>query len=187
MKIPVLETDRLLIRPLVESDLRAVFELIDCDAFGNADPHDDIAKSRRDDWLRWTILGYKQQTQLGKPPYGERAVITTSDDRLVGLCGLVPSFGPFVRLLDGDDKDDNSPEIGLFYAVSSRYRRNGFATEAAAALIDFTFENLRPTRIVATTEFDNAASIGVMQRLGMTIHENSDGAPQIVGCLVRNA
>jgi hypothetical protein len=115
MKVPILETDWLTIRPVIHTVLQRIFEIIDCDWIGNADPHDEAGKSKRDDWLRWTILGYEQQAQLGNPPYGDRAVVLKSEDRLIGLCGLVPSFGPFARIIDGDNDDSNSPEVGLFY------------------------------------------------------------------------
>lgn len=77
----------------------------------------------------------------------------------------------------------NLPEFGLFYAVAGELRRQGFATEAAAALMQFAFHTLRVRRIVATSERENEASLGVMRRLGMTIHNNTELCwPEIVGC-----
>jgi RimJ/RimL family protein N-acetyltransferase len=164
-----------------------VYEIIDCDWIGSSDPQDETAISRRDDWLRWTILGYREQAQLGNPPYGERAVVLKSEKHLIGMCGLVPSFGPFGRILDGQDHDSHSPEIGLFYCMDSNFQRQGFATEAAQALIDFAFEKMKARRIVATTEQNNAASIRILKKLEFGIHVNSEaGWPEIVGCRNRN-
>jgi len=82
----------------------------------------------------------------------------------------------------------SSPEFGLFWAISSAYQRQGFATEAARAMIEYAFQHLRLRRVVATTEYDNLASIGVMRRLGMRIERNPLPEPpwlQVVGVLER--
>lgn len=182
--MPPLETERLVVRAFALDDLDDVYRIIDCDCSGRRFLDDEAAKRRRKDWLEWNRLGYEQQARLGHPPLGERAVTLKSDGRLIGVCGLVPSFGPFRRLLDADERGDlNTPELGLFYAVSTEYRRQGYATEAAAALGQFAFQTLRVRRIVATTERGNEASLGVMRRVDMTIHENTEpGWPEVVGC-----
>lgn len=75
-------------------------------------------------------------------------------------------------------------EFGLFYAISPIHQRQGFATEAAQALVDYSFQRLRLKRIVAKTAYGNIASIGVMKKLGMRIEKNPQAEPpwlQIVG------
>ena len=77
-------------------------------------------------------------------------------------------------------------EVGLFWAIDPDYQRQGYATEAAQALIDFAFQTLRVKRLIATTEYDNAASIGVMRKLGMHLEKNPFPEPpwlQVVGIL----
>ena len=64
--------------------------------------------------------------------------------------------------------------------------RHGYASEAAQALIDYAFQELRLKRIVATTSYDNIGSMGVMRKLGMRVEENLLGEPpwlQVVGVL----
>lgn len=183
MDMPPLQTGRLLVRPFVLEDFEDVYRIVDCDCFGKASPDDEAARRRRLDWLEWNRLGYEQQARLGHPPCGDRAIALRSTGQLIGVCGLVPSFGPFRRLLDSGDGDLNSPELGLFYAISAEHRRQGYATEAAAALLDFAFRTLRVRRVVATTGRTNEASIAVMRRLGMAIHSNEEpGWPEVVGC-----
>ena len=78
------------------------------------------------------------------------------------------------------------PEMGLFWAIDPQHQRHGYATEAAQALIDFAFQQLRAKRLIATTEYDNAASMGVMRKLGMRIERNPFPQPawlQVVGIL----
>jgi RimJ/RimL family protein N-acetyltransferase len=74
----------------------------------------------------------------------------------------------------------------VFYAISPRYQGQGFATEAARALADYAFEQLHLKRVVATTDYDNLASIGVMKKLGMRIEQNPYPEPpwmQVVGVI----
>jgi ribosomal-protein-alanine N-acetyltransferase len=89
-------------------------------------------------------------------------------------------------------QNDNNPsvyrvaEMGLFWAIDPQHQRHGYATEAAQALIDFAFQQLRAKRLIATTEYDNAASMGVMRKLGMRIERNPLPQPswlQVVGIL----
>ncbi|MBN1921240.1 MAG: GNAT family N-acetyltransferase [Anaerolineae bacterium] len=56
-------------------------------------------------------------------------------------------------------------EIG--WAVHPRLWGQGFATEAARALLAFAFAELRAHRVVAFSHAENAASLRVMRRLGL--------------------
>src|SRR5205085_7665200 len=80
----------------------------------------------------------------------------------------------------------NLPEFGLYYALSPAYQRQGYATEATRALIDYAFTQLALKRIVATTTNENVASIAVMRKVGMRIEKNPYPDPpwfQVVGVL----
>ena len=53
-------------------------------------------------------------------------------------------------------------------------------------MIDYAFNALTLKRIVATTTYDNAASMGVMRKLGMRVERNPRSDPpwfQVVGIL----
>jgi RimJ/RimL family protein N-acetyltransferase len=184
-----IETSRLRIRPFAPTDLDAVARLLD-GGFGPA-PLD-----RRREWLEWSVRNYRALAQLGQPPYGDYAVTLKEGGAVVGSVGLVPSLGPFGKLpllrscLRGPASGLSTPEVGLFWAVDPAHRRRGYATEAAAAMAAFAFDVLRVERLVATTERDNGASIGVMRRLGMTVEANPDPEPawfQTVGVLFNPA
>jgi len=172
----ILFTSRLRIRPFASNDLDAVVKLHD-DCFGAA------ALNVRRDWLGWTVRNYAALAQLQQPPYGDYAIELRASGEIIGAVGLVPSFGPFDRLpslrarLKTEPTGRFQPELGLFWAVAPVYRRQGYATEAAWALSDFAFRELNAERLVATTEHDNAASIAVMRRIGMTVERNPDPEP----------
>jgi len=137
-------------------------------------------------WLRWSVMNVTALEELMQPPYGDRAVVRRSDGELIGACGLVPSLIPLARSGAEGFGRQFFPEVGLYYALSSDTRGHGYATEAARALCSWSFKQLKLARIIATTEHDNHASIGVMQRLGMRILRHAEAAPawlQVVGVL----
>lgn len=56
----------------------------------------------------------------------------------------------------------------LGYAIAADYWGRGYATDAARALIDFGFGTLKLHRVSAAMGPDNATSIELVYRLGMT-------------------
>lgn len=187
MDVPVLETGRLRVRPLVMGDLEAVHRLLDVEVW----PEGASTREERARWLQWTVLSYGELARLHQPPYGERAIELRETGELIGACGYVPclnAFGQIPGLGRGGEVRAGlaTPEVGLFWAVAPGQQRRGYATEAARALVEHGFAGLRLARIVATTEYDNVASMGVMRRLGMRIERNPLPEPpwlQVVGVL----
>jgi len=193
MLVPPLETERLLIRAFRLEDLNVIHHILDIE-LRTADFGSEQAKTReeRERWLQWTVLSYDELAKLYQPPYGDRAMVLKSTQQVIGACGFVPSLGPFGHLpsLRAASQDAYahlySPEFGLYYTLSPAYQRQGYATEAAQALINYAFTHLHLKRIVATTTTGNEASIGVMRKVGMRIEKNPSPDPpgfQVVGIL----
>ena len=188
MSMPPLETERLTIRPFVLADLDAIYQILDVEL-------DEIAGEQaltaRQQWLAWSVLNYTALADLHQPPYGDRAIVLHATGEVIGACGLAPVLLPFGQLAAFRPANAmpglparNTNEMGLYWEVSPRHQRRGYATEAGAALIRYAFSELNLARIVATTTYDNAASVGVMRKLGMTIEHNPLPEPpwmQIVG------
>ena len=61
-----------------------------------------------------------------------------------------------------------TPAVEIAWRLARAYWGRGYATEAARAALDYGFEKLGLTEIVATTVPANRRSRRVMQRLGMT-------------------
>lgn len=188
---PLLEltTARLRIRRFVLTDAAIALPMFD-QCFGLQ------PRAERMQWLDWAVRNYVALERLHQPPYGDYAVVLVEGDELVGAVGLVPSYGPFGRLPSWDAHsgetagDRATAELGLFWATAPTQRGRGIASEAAQALVDFAFDELRAARLVATTEHSNAASISVMRRLGMRIERNPRSEPewfQTVGVLLAPA
>lgn len=183
--MPILETGRLIVRPFLAEDL------VEANRVQNSAWQESSSAVEREAWLRWQVTAYEGLASLMQPPYGDRAVVLRASGTIVGVVGLVPSFGPF-RTLDsfGARREAGDrlfePAMGLYWAVDPAHQGNGYATEAAEAVIRFAFEALSLRVIVATTEYDNAASISVMRKLGMVINRNPFAEPewfQAVGVL----
>ena len=176
MSTPILETDRLFIRPLAMDDLQDVHRILDVELADVNWGHDETkALDERKQWLQWTVMNYEQLAQLYQPPYGERAIVLKSSGQLIGAVGYVPCIAPFGQLPSLRTTEGSSlytTEFGLYYALSPAVQRQGYATEAARGMIRYAFNTLRLKRIVATTTYDNVASMGVMRKLGMRIEKN---------------
>lgn len=194
MRMPTLETERLLIRPFTLDDLDAIYQILDVElSDAELGTEGAMARDERRRWLEWSVLNYEQLAKLYQPPYGERAVALRADGTLIGACGYVPCLAPFGQLpgfqsAAQESNGRSTTEFGLYYAFSPAYQRRGYASEAAGALVSYAFDVLKLKRIVATTTYDNAGSMGVMRRLGMRIERNPFPEPpwlQVVGVLER--
>ncbi len=90
--------------------------------------------------------------------FGTWALVDRQTQQLLGHCGL--------HYLAG------TPEVELTYTIHPSYWKQGLATEAATAVLDWGFEQLNLSQIVAVTGPANAASQRVMQKLGMRYQKN---------------
>jgi ribosomal-protein-alanine N-acetyltransferase len=190
-EMPTLETTRLMIRPFAMEDLKDVHHLFDIE-LNTDDLHTEKMNTMKEraEWLEWSVLNYAQLAKLYQPPYGDRAIVMKNTGNLIGSCGYVPCLMPFEQLPNFSYYNASgklghaTPEFGLFYAISPSHQRQGYASEAAQALVDYAFQRLDLMRVIATTDFDNNASMGVMRKLGMQVEKNPLAEPpwlQVVG------
>ena len=87
------------------------------------------------------------------------AVERKEDGALLGFCGLKRADDPQSAIVG---------EIEIGWRLREDAWGQGYAKEAAAASLDFAFDRLGAQRVVALTVDGNAASWGLMKRLGMT-------------------
>jgi RimJ/RimL family protein N-acetyltransferase len=85
--------------------------------------------------------------------YGPFRVALADSDVAIGLCGL------FKR----DNLED--PDIG--FALLPDYCGQGLAYESAVAVRDYARDKLRLARMTAIVSAGNAASIGLIEKLGL--------------------
>jgi RimJ/RimL family protein N-acetyltransferase len=187
VSVPRLEGEEVSIRPLRPADIEDCCRLYQEIGWDEPGLSPSAARAQRQAWLDWAIRNEAQLAALHQPPYGDR-VICDADGAFAGLIGIVPRLEPFGRLPSqgGDPAARLSPEVGLFWALRPNWQGRGLATAAAKLLSDWMFAVLGLQRIVAGTEYGNAASIAVMRRLDMRIERNPSPEPpwfQISGSL----
>lgn len=150
--IPVLTTDRLILRPFVESDLEALIPLHAEESFWWYPLRRGMTAEESATFVDRVIARYDTDG------FGLEAVIERSTGALIGWAGLaVPHFLPEVL---------PSVEVGWRLAPAARGR--GLATEAGAAAVRYGFTDGGLSRIVSIYEPENVPSGKVMERLGFT-------------------
>lgn len=122
-----------------------------------------------------------------------------AEDAYFDFCQAVASwtlrgFGPFVVTLKGDDTalgtvgifhDYGDPEAEAGWIFNEAVEGQGYATEAARAVLDWARDDLGLTTMVSFIAPENAASIRVAEKLGAmrddtTIITHVDGEETLV-------
>jgi len=141
-QIPTLTTDRLVLRPYHPDDFDAYFALMAgsrAKYMGGPYTQSEAWDWFANDTVTWQFFGY-----------GTLAI--AMDGILAGFTGLInpPSFP--------------EPECG--WGLYDGFTGRGIATEAARAILDYTFVTTDLTTIVSYVDKDNIASQQVAKRLG---------------------
>lgn len=151
MNMKSITTKRLVLRNWHESDLDAM-------AAVNADPKviEYLGGPRDRENTRLFIEGSIQLFE--RVGYCFFAMELKATGELIGFTGMAPVGAemPF------------APAIEIGWRIASQHWGQGYAPEAAKALIKFAFKRPEITELVAFTATTNAKSIRVMEKLGMT-------------------
>lgn len=145
-----LSTKRLILREFAEDDwpaLHAFESLPEVARYQSFDPR--TAEESR----AYILDGIEAATKVPRHTY-DLAVTLAGENRLIGRCGL----------------SITEPDIGeavLWYTLHPAYWGLGYTTEAARALVDFGFRELRLHRIWAGCDPANPGSWRVLEKLGM--------------------
>jgi [ribosomal protein S5]-alanine N-acetyltransferase len=143
MPIKHIETQRLRIRSFQPNDWQAVYDY-------TSDP--DVMM-----YIPEGPFTPEQAKAFVADNLGEQArfvaVLLKTGDMLVGHMEFHPWFAP------------QTYEIGWIF--NRACHGQGYATEAAVALLQYGFETLRLHRMIATSQPENVASCRVMEKLGM--------------------
>lgn len=91
-----------------------------------------------------------------------------SDGAFLGFCG-------FIIVDDGDSTVEGELEIG--WRLRADEWRNGYSEEAARACLEWSFQTLKPRRVVSRTAQSNIPSRRLMEKLAMRRHRELDYDP----------
>lgn len=152
--VPVLTTERLVLRPHRHEDFDAVAAMT-----GDADVMRYIGgqpQPREDSWRRM-LCGPSMWMLLG---YGYWIVERRADGAVIGQLG----FADFKRAMEPNI--EGLPELGYMFAAAAHGQ--GYASEGVAVALAWGDANLPGDQVVAIIDEANAASIRVVQKAGFT-------------------
>lgn len=148
MEVPVLETDAVMLRPISEKDIAALFNLFSSEKVTR---FMDIEKLINVSEAGQLVAFFREKLVSGE---GMRWGICQADnDMLIGTCGL-----------DHISKTHYKAEIG--YDLLPVYWGKGIMTAALGLLLQHAFEELGLNRIEAVVDPGNKLSIQLLERLG---------------------
>ncbi|MBE5785041.1 MAG: GNAT family N-acetyltransferase [Clostridiales bacterium] len=147
-RIPALETERLLLRPVTEQDLLSIHAILGDAAVMYAWEHGFTEEETRQ-WIKNRLSGYERDG------FSHFAVMLKGTDDLIGL------VGPLKEVLDGRTC------IGLGWLLRRDRWKQGYAFEAAEAALRYSFEVLGAKTVIADIRPENTASIRLAEKLGM--------------------
>jgi RimJ/RimL family protein N-acetyltransferase len=151
--VTVLETERLALRRLTADDAEFVRELVN-----------------EPSWIRFigdrgvrTLDDARAYLENGPVAmyrrfgFGLWVVELKETGEATGLCGLI--------------KRDALADVDIGFALLPRYWNRGYALESARAVLAYGREVLELDRIVAITSPDNAASIRLLEKIGLRFEQ----------------
>lgn len=146
---PTLETPRLLLREIVDTDADAIFLIrgdIEVTRHNTGAPYTDIKEAR--DLIKNMAWNYSDLHEL-------RWGIALKNDPawLIGMCG----YNYWIR------KDERA---SLGYDLAYAHWGQGIMTEALRAIIGFGFTRMKLHRVEADVSAENPASARVLEKLG---------------------
>lgn len=146
--IPRIETERLILREILETDAAALFDIFS-----------DDAVTRYYDLATFTDISQAKQMigrLAARNAEGELlrwGIILKENDRLIGTGGFNQFMRPWSR-------------GGIGYDLAPAYWKQEYATEALRAMLQYSFAHEHLNRVEALVMPGNAASARVLEKLG---------------------
>jgi ribosomal-protein-alanine N-acetyltransferase len=151
-----LETERLVLRDFLMEDAAGLAACRRDERFWRYyEPEDDVAENAREH-VSMFIAWQSDQPRL----FYQLAVVRKATQRLIGSCGIRQrpqvSYG-----------DSSAAEADIGYEIDASLWRQGYATEAVKAILEFGFGELKLHRVWSFCLAENEASWRVMERAGL--------------------
>ena len=142
--MPVLETDRLLLRPFEEGDLDEFADIA-------ADPEVNryLGSDPMDRGQAWQSMAYFLGHERLRG-WSNNAVIETGTGRLLGRCGLY--------------RPEGWPGLEVGWTLGRFAWGRGFATEAATSWRDWAFDALGAEELISVIQRDKETAMKVMSK-----------------------
>ena len=154
IRIPTLETNRLILRKILVGDCADVYEYArrpETSRYLLWNAHENPKYTKK--YLSYLQTAYRNEE------FFDFGLVDKESGKMIGTCG----FTDF-------DMDNNSAEIG--YVLNPDFWGKGLAKEAIMRVMAFGFAELRLHRITAKIMTENSASKRVAEKCGMR-HEST--------------
>jgi RimJ/RimL family protein N-acetyltransferase len=149
MEPDIIETDRLILRPMTVDDAEFILELLNEPSF--LKNIGDRQVRTMEDARAYILNGPMKSYQ--KNGFGLCLLLLRETNEPIGMCGLIKRTG-----LD---------DVDIGYALLPRFWSKGYAVEAARATKTYAKDVIHLNRIVAITDPSNQASIRVLEKIGL--------------------
>jgi [ribosomal protein S5]-alanine N-acetyltransferase len=144
----ILETQRLVLKPIVESDLNTLHQIF----------IDSYVRRYLCDGEIWSLERVAEMLEENEKLWAEKqfglwSIETKSDREIIGFVGLWYFF--------------DEPQPQLIYALLPKALKKGYATEASTKILEYGFDELGFDYLIASCDAPNIESQKVAERLGM--------------------
>jgi RimJ/RimL family protein N-acetyltransferase len=154
MQQPIIETERLILRELLPTDVDGMFQL-------DSDPHVHTylgnkpisSKQQAED-----VIHFVRQQYIDNG-IGRWAIVEKTTNTFIGWTGLK-------LVKEMTNKHINYYDLG--YRLIRDYWGKGFATESASASLAYGFDTLKLNEVFAAADIENKGSNKVLKKLGFT-------------------
>ncbi len=145
----IVETERLVLREMTTADAPLMLELLNEPAF---------IEYVADRGVRTTVQAAEYIAEKILPSYtrfgfGFYVVELKDSGTSIGMCGLI--------------KRETMEDVDIGFSILERFWGHGYATEAAAAVMNHALTAHRLPRVVAVTAPENFRSMAVLQKIGL--------------------
>lgn len=150
----MLTTDRLTLAEFTTADSAFILRLVNTPSWIKYIGERDVSNIAEAEQylLEGPIKSYRDHG------FGFYGMKLRSTGKPIGMCGLI--------------KRDDMKEIDLGFALLPEFEGQGYALEAARAVLEYAAEKLGLVRLIAFTLPNNLRSISLLKRLGFSYEES---------------
>ena len=150
----ILETERLIIRELEETDAKHFAEMATDGSLKDVSFDADCGK-----WIDEWIVDTKELLRNDDPTkeYLAYTIQLKNAETVIGSVGC--------------SYYEDLKKVGITYFIGAKFRNNGYASEAVTAYLKYFFQHYSINEIIATVREENVSSWKVIEKAGFNLIE----------------
>lgn len=155
----ILETERLIMRPMLDEDAEALFDMDknpDVHKYLWQKPYKNIAEIH--DYINYIRKQYEENG------IGRFSTLIKETNELIGWTGI--------KYINDHVENGKTNFYDYGYRLNEKFWNKGYATEASKAWLDYGFNQMNIKEMNAYTHSENGASNHILQKVGFNFVEN---------------